>query len=670
MRTGKSLIVGFVLLAAVAATAAAYVRSMSFDSYRSALAHELRVATGRDVALSGPIELSLFPRPRFSVSGVAIANAPWGTRDALVRVDRVDADIALLPLLRGDIRLARLGLVRPDFWFETDFGGKANWVLAAPEPLPAGPGDASRRPLLSALDIGGIDVTGGRAAYRNGATGEVTLLALAAISVTGDGHSAPIEFSFRGAWRSLPLSVTGTVGPFDAMQADTGSATAVKLRLATAGAVVTADGAVGGSLAGAAVFRLAARTEALDHASRRLGLAVPFAGAASLDADVRYEPRRLSVENAMLAVGGQSLTGSVAIDFSRPRPVFDAEVLAASFEIDGFASATPADELGPLQGLASSDVVRLADGDLLLDIGAVRLGAVSLKGLKTRMELRDGVLSAGTVTADSAAGALRGGFRLDSGETPPVLSMTMKAPSLTVGPWLQGVGSVRAFGGVAYAVLNASTVLGTPETMLAALEGDALFAMGEGALTLEPHRRPDDPAEAGIGDLAGLLAARDRQSVAIECAASRLAVADGVARSDGFVIISADSRVKGEGTIDLTSGELFWRLKPEPRNGPLRVGRPVAVGGVLGRPIVSMEEGGGSGWSDTALFPIRDFFSGLAKSSAANACLRSLPPVPKKKQRRFRSRPIAQQPAMSALPPRELPRPGAVPPEDSGGQAE
>ena len=670
MRTGKFLIVGVLILAAVAATAVAYVRSLSFDSQRSLLATELRAATGRDIIVAGPIDLTLFPRPRFSISGVAIANAPWGTRDALVRIERVDADIALMPLLRGEFRVARLALVRPDFWFETDPGGKVNWVLAAPRPLADASADPARPPLLSVLDIGGVDVTGGRAAYRNGATGEISLVSLAAISITGDGHDAPIEFSFRGDWRSLPVAVRGTIGPYNALKSDTGTATAVKIRIEAAGATVAADGAVGGTLAGAPVFRVSAKAESIERVTGRLGLALPIAGEASLDADVRYDAPVLKFENAVLSAGGQSFTGKLSLDLLQRRPVFAAEILADSLAIDEIGSAAAADELGPLQGLASSDLLRLVDGKLAVDIKLVRLGSVSLGDFKATMTLADGVLVADPVTAKSSAGPLRGTFRVDGGETPPVIMTTMKAPALTIGPWLQNIDTVKAFGGVAYAVLSAATVLGTPETMLAALEGEALFAMGEGTLTLETRHRATDRTVTEMGDLAGLFAARDRQSVSIECAASRLAVADGVARSDGFVVISSDARVKGEGTVDLTSGELLWRLTPESRGEPLAVERVVAIGGVLGRPIVSADAASDDGLSDTSLFPIRDFFSGLAKSSAANACLRSLPPVPKKKQRRYRSRPIAQQPIVSALPPRNLPRPGVVQPEDSGAQAE
>jgi hypothetical protein len=179
--------------------------------------------------------------------------------------------------------------------------------------------------------------------------------------------------------------------------------------------------------------------------------------------------------------------------------------------------------------------------------------------------------------------------------------------------------------------------------MLAKLEGDALLAMGEGRLTLEPYEAPFAAEVTGPAGIVGLMAAKGTRDVPIECIASRLTVDGGVVRSDGFVLRSRDARVKGEGDIDLATGRLALRFIPEAREGPLLLGRTVSLAGPADAPVLTIagDSAGGKRTGTLSYFPLRRFFSGLAANPAANACLRALPPPPKK--RKASGRPIAQR---------------------------
>jgi hypothetical protein len=169
--------------------------------------------------------------------------------------------------------------------------------------------------------------------------------------------------------------------------------------------------------------------------------------------------------------------------------------------------------------------------------------------------------------------------------------------------------------------------------MLGALEGEALMAMGEGRLTLEPYATPFDVSAEGLGGVVGLIAADGRQDVAVECLAGRMTVEGGLATTDGFVVLTEDARLKGEGTVDLRTGRLALRFTPEARGGKLIVAEPATLGGSVAEPRLSVERDAAKtpAFSDVALYPIRRFFAGLTADPAANACLRGLPPTPRKR---------------------------------------
>ena len=649
----RILISGLLGAAALAAAGIGYLRSIDFDRFRPALVDELRAATGRDVAIDGPVRLALWPVPHFTMTGVAIANAPWGTRPALAQIERVDARIALRPLLKGELRIARLRLVRPDLWLETDPFGKVNWVLAGgagPALLDAaerhGSPDTPAGSLLGALAVGRVDMAGGRVTYRDGATGDITVVTVSSASVEGDGQRTPLKLAFSGDWNALPLTLSGAVGPFNAIAFDEGPASAVRFDLESAGVRLSVGGTVGNPRSGpGATLHIAGKAPALDKLGAVLGLALPPAAAASLDTDLRYRKGLLTLDDVRIALGEQSASGTLKVDFTQPRPAFAADLHAPEVDLSGLAGGSAAAGPAMIQALADSGFLALIDGKADMTIDTLRAGPLALRDTEAHLTVKDGSLVIAPLRGQSAGGPIEARFGIDGRSVPARLSLSVKAPTLAIGAALQQLDAVEAFGGVVSFAANLTTVAGPPEKMLAGLDGEALLAMGEGRLTLEPYRTPFAVSTAGLGGLAGLLATEGRRDVGIECLAGRVTVAAGVARSDGFVLVSEDARVKGEGSVDLNAGRVALRFTPQARNGALLVGQPVALSGSLRAPVLTVEPAAAHAvsMSDMALYPMRRLFASLGANAGANACLRSLPPAPHKRAH-LNGRPIAQRP--------------------------
>ena len=79
-----------------------------------------------------------------------VANAPWGQAPHLLAAKELEAQVALLPLLRRRFELVRLNLVEPVIALETHRDGRGNWELgAAPGGRAASGADGARAPLAS-----------------------------------------------------------------------------------------------------------------------------------------------------------------------------------------------------------------------------------------------------------------------------------------------------------------------------------------------------------------------------------------------------------------------------------------------------------------------------------------------------------------------------------------
>src|SRR3546814_3541262 len=82
--------------------------------------------TGRGLEIAGDVSLRLLPTPAFSAEQVTLANLEGGSEPVMARLEELRISIALLPLLRGEVLVESVTLVRPDILLEVLEDGRAN----------------------------------------------------------------------------------------------------------------------------------------------------------------------------------------------------------------------------------------------------------------------------------------------------------------------------------------------------------------------------------------------------------------------------------------------------------------------------------------------------------------------------------------------------------------
>ena len=102
--------------------------------------------TGRDLKIAGDVSLRLLPTPAFSAGEVTLANIEGGSDSAMVQLEEMQVRVALAPLLRGDVRVESVTLVKPQVLLEVLPDGRANWSFAAAESGPGGDTSAAAAP--------------------------------------------------------------------------------------------------------------------------------------------------------------------------------------------------------------------------------------------------------------------------------------------------------------------------------------------------------------------------------------------------------------------------------------------------------------------------------------------------------------------------------------------
>jgi len=231
-----------------------------------------------------------------------------------------------------------------------------------------------------------------------------------------------------GSVGGVALTVSGTVGSVEGL-AFGGAPLPVKVAATTSGARATVEGVVSRlwELKGVDV---GVRAEVADPVAmgRVLGVALPGGGPWVVEGRFKDVEGGYALDPMQVTVGGNTLTGRVAVDLGAERPRVVAELAAPLLDLTtSTGSATPVIEQAaeptgatraggvfsttplPLTGLAAAD----AQMSLSLDMLALRehadIGGVSVKAL-----LADGRLTVEPIELRMPGGTLTGNVRLDA----------------------------------------------------------------------------------------------------------------------------------------------------------------------------------------------------------------------------------------------------------------
>jgi uncharacterized protein involved in outer membrane biogenesis len=96
------LVIGLLLLVVVAFTALLFVDPTIF---RGQIEARASAAFGRQFKIDGPITLERSLRPRIVIEDISIGNPAWASGEHLAKVEKIGVQVALFPLLRGDLRV-------------------------------------------------------------------------------------------------------------------------------------------------------------------------------------------------------------------------------------------------------------------------------------------------------------------------------------------------------------------------------------------------------------------------------------------------------------------------------------------------------------------------------------------------------------------------------------
>ena len=211
LKWAAGLLGGVVLVAAGGIVAATY--ALDAGALTPRILAAIESATGRTATL-GRVSVGLGLTPRVTIEDATLANIPGGSRPDMARIRRASANIALLPLLRGDIAFRSIAVDGADILLEQGPDGTPNWVFhpSAREAAPAAataPQPAADRP-RQRIAIGVVTLADSRVTLPDPRLGAIMI---EAAHVQGLADGGADSFTARIGVHGITLALIGEAPP-------------------------------------------------------------------------------------------------------------------------------------------------------------------------------------------------------------------------------------------------------------------------------------------------------------------------------------------------------------------------------------------------------------------------------------------------------------------------
>lgn len=230
------------LILAVIVTVYIILSSYDFNKLKPTITGVVRDATGRELTLGGDIELNIGLFPRLVLENVAFQNAAWGSDSDLARIKRLEVQVALLPLLSGNVRIRRLVAIGPHILIETDKSGRSNLAFkpARETSETSGSQEQTHFPMVYFREI---CIEKGRLTYNDGPSGRSYEWELNTFTAKNNDKADGLNLMLSGTYGGMSFEMEGATGYMVAM-ADPQKVWPVKLSLKTGGALITLAGTI------------------------------------------------------------------------------------------------------------------------------------------------------------------------------------------------------------------------------------------------------------------------------------------------------------------------------------------------------------------------------------------------------------------------------------------
>ncbi|HLC17455.1 MAG TPA: AsmA family protein, partial [Thermodesulfobacteriota bacterium] len=320
------------------------ITSYDYNRLKPYITSAVYDATGRTLTLGGDIGIEVSFTPKLIVEDVSFQNAPWGTIPEMASVRRLEAQVALLPLIGGVVEVKRLILVEPEILIETDPSGKKGSNLEFTPPVKEEEkGPAAREapdaadesgPTLPAIVFYDIRIERARLTYRDGPSGKSHAVGLDLLEAGTTGIESPVKFTIKGDYNDTGFELSGNTGPLTAL-VDPEKPLSIEVNVVALDTSLKLEGTVKDPLAIRGIeVSFDSRTGDIRKIGKALGKPLPLEGPLNVSGRLSDRgPKSYRISDLKMTLGPSDVSGSVDVNLSGEKPSVNIDLSSEKLDL-------------------------------------------------------------------------------------------------------------------------------------------------------------------------------------------------------------------------------------------------------------------------------------------------------------------------------------------------
>jgi uncharacterized protein involved in outer membrane biogenesis len=404
-------VVGLVIL--VLGAALVVPGFINWNDYKSEITAKAKEATGRRLAIDGDIGFTILPTPALQVSRLRLANMRGATAPEMVTIDSLEVEVALIPLLSGEIQIKRVRVSKPVISIEVNAKGKANYDFGAGSSR--GGGTSGTDLSLDSLVIEDAELT-----YIDAKSGTNESIEGLSAKLSAGSLQGPFKATGRLTARDLTTTFEASTGALN-----TGRSIPLNLALGLANGAGTlsfkgnlSKASADGTLKGKLVVTAPDALTLVQALKPVIGSDIPELPALkqklSLNGDLEASAKAAAFNNIVTKIGETTAAGAISVDLAKVLNI-DLALDVNRVNMDTWLQAAPAKPSSDddASTVATEDAAPFVIPADISGSAALTVSGITWQGSAIRQVQASASISKGIVNIEKIAAHLPGGANVD-----------------------------------------------------------------------------------------------------------------------------------------------------------------------------------------------------------------------------------------------------------------
>nr|WP_148415877.1 AsmA family protein [Noviherbaspirillum massiliense] len=611
MRRGLKILLGGALgVIALLVLILALLTLFDWNRAKPWINQKVSEATDRHFAINGDLSLSWdrpttpylgwrrwIPWPHLRAHDVTLGNPDWAsTGPDMARIQQLDFNVNLLPLLRKTISVSSLVLTEPNLNLEQDENGRNNWTFKKKDE-----GKSAWHMVLQDISITKGTVRLVAQAKKADVTARID-------TITDGENTGGIRWKISGKLDRDKVEGSGRAGSLLSLQ-EHNSDYPVEAELKVGSTEISAKGTLNDPVHLSALdVNLKILGASMSQLFPLTGIVLPatpkFSTEGRVVGKIGLGSTRLRYEKFTGKAGNSDIAGTLEYIQQKPRPLLRGEITSSYLNFKdlgalvgadspeaqkkrGAESKQPPDKVLPVQNFKTERWSKIDAQVQFSGAKIVRTENLPIDNLFTKVSLNNGVLSLAPLNFGIAGGKLSSEVKIDGHADPAKAFMKIAARGIKLRNLFPSVESMQASLGEIGGNAELTAAGNSIAALLGSSNGEIKALITEGSIS----KFILEAIGLNVGSAIVAKVFGDHE-VKLNCMASDFKVTDGLVDTRMFVLDTEDATIFMNGSVNLATEKLNLAINPQSKGVRLISFRaPFYVQGTFKKPDISVDKG-------------------------------------------------------------------------------